>query len=107
MQDKSNSEREIGKQLLAETSNYAESALCRRKLLLHYFGEEYREENCGNCDNCTMSKKKLNASEWLQSLIETVLALKEKFKAEYVVDVLRGVDTADTEAYGHTELEGL
>lgn len=105
MQDKSNSEREIGKQLLAETSNYAESALCRRKLLLHYFGEEYREENCGNCDNCTMSKKKLNASEWLQSLIETVLALKEKFKAEYVVDVLRGVDTADTEAYGHTELE--
>ena len=52
-----------------------------------------------------MSKKKLNASEWLQSLIETILALKEKFKAEYVVDVLRGVDTADTEAYGHTELE--
>lgn len=105
MQDKSNSEREIGKQLLTETANYAESALCRRKLLLHYFGEEFKEENCGNCDNCTMPKKKLDANEWLLSLIETVLALKEKFKTEYVIDVLRGVDTADIETYGHAELE--
>lgn len=105
MQDRPNSEREIGNQLLAETIAYAESAICRRRLLLHYFGEEYQQDNCGNCDNCTMPKKKLDAKEWLQALLETVTALKGKFKSEYVIDILRGVDTPDSESYGHTELE--
>ena len=88
MQDKPISEQEIGKQLLQETAAYCESSVCRRKTLLYYFGEEYKEDNCGNCDNCLNPKKKVEAKDELCAVIETIMALKEKFKADYVIDVM-------------------
>lgn len=85
MQGKPIAEQEIGKQLLLETAAYAESSVCRRKLLLHYFGEEYTEENCGNCDNCLNPKKQVEAQDMLCAVLDTVIALKEKFKADHVI----------------------
>lgn len=105
MQGKPVSEQEIGKQLLIETANYAESSVCRRRSLLHYFGEEYDVENCGNCDNCLSPKKKVEAKDCLLATLETIIALKEKFKAEYVRDILKGVVTSDVKSYHHEELE--
>jgi len=105
MQGKPIAEQEIGKQLLFETAAYAETSVCRRKILLHYFGEEYMEENCGSCDNCSHPKKQVEAQELLVLILETICALKEKFKAEYVVNVLKGVETEDIKSYGHDELE--
>lgn len=105
MQGKPISEQEIGRQLLLETAAYAESSVCRRRGLLHYFGEEYTEENCGNCDNCLNPKKQVEAKEDLCAAIETITALKEKFKAEYVIDVMTGKKTADIKSYQHDELE--
>jgi len=105
MQGKPVSEQEIGKQLLLETASYAESSVCRRKSLLHYFGEEYTLDNCGNCDNCLNPKKKVEAKDSLCSTIETVLALKEKFKAEHVRDVMKGKATGDVRSYHHDELD--
>jgi ATP-dependent DNA helicase RecQ len=105
MQGKPVSEQEIGKQLLVETAAYAESSLCRRKMLLHYFGEEFTSDNCGNCDNCLNPKKQVEAKEELCAVIETVTALKEKFKAEYIIDVLLGKETTDVKSYKHDELE--
>ena len=98
-------EQYIGRQLLHETTAYAESAVCRRKLLLHYFGENYDVENCENCDNCRSPKKMVEAKEMLEAVLETVLALKENFKADYVVDVLLGKETADILSHKHDELE--
>lgn len=98
-------EQYIGRQLLRETTAYAESSVCRRKLLLHYFGENYEVENCGNCDNCRHPKKQVEAKEMLEILIETIVALKENFKAEYVIDVLQGKETADVLSHKHEELE--
>ena len=88
MEGKPVAEQDIGKQLLRETAAYAESSVCRRKLLLHYFGEIYTEENCGNCDNCLNPKKQVEAQDLLCTVLETVLAVKENFKAEYVIDVI-------------------
>ncbi|MTK06038.1 MAG: DNA helicase RecQ [Hungatella sp.] len=105
MQGKPIAEQEIGKQLLFETAAYAETSVCRRKILLHYFGEVYMEENCGSCDNCSHPKKQVEAQELLVLILETICALKEKFKAEYVVNVLKGVETEDIKSYGHDELE--
>jgi ATP-dependent DNA helicase RecQ len=105
MQGKPIAEQEIGRQLLFETAAYAETSVCRRKILLHYFGEEYMEENCGSCDNCSHPKKQVEAQELLVLILETICALKEKFKAEYVVNVLKGVETEDIKSYGHDELE--
>lgn len=105
MQGKPIAEQEIGRQLLFETAAYAETSVCRRKILLHYFGEEYMEENCGSCDNCTHPKKQVEAQELLVLILEAIIALKEKFKAEYVVNVLKGVETEDIKSYGHDELE--
>ena len=105
MQNKPLSEQTIGKQLLLETAGYAESSLCRRKSLLHYFGEEYPNDNCGNCDNCLNPKIKVEAKDELCAVIETVSALKEKFKADHIVDVMRGKRTADVRNLGHDELE--
>ena len=99
------SEQEISKQLLLETAAYAESSVCRRKLLLHYFGEEYAQENCHNCDNCLHPKKQVEAKELLALVIETIIALKEKFKAEYVIDVLKGKESNEIMSYKHNELE--
>jgi ATP-dependent DNA helicase RecQ len=98
-------EQEIGKQLLLETAAYAETALCRRKVLLHYFGEKYKEENCGNCDNCTKPRKLIEAKELLQTILETILTLKEKYKAEYIVNILVGIESSDIVSYGHNELD--
>ena len=105
MQGKPVSEQEIGKQLLIETANYAESSVCRRKSLLHYFGENYDEESCGNCDNCLHPRKKVEATDEMCAAIETILAIKEKFKAEYVVNMMKGNNTHDITAYHHNELE--
>lgn len=105
MQGKPVTEQEIGKQLLVETASYAESSVCRRKTLLHYFGEDYKEDNCGNCDNCINPKKRVEAKDDLLAVIETVTALKEKFKADHIINVMRGKATADVKSYGHDELE--
>ena len=105
MQGKPVAEQEIGKQLLLETAAYAETSVCRRKVLLHYFGEEYPEENCGNCDNCLNPKKKVEAKELLCAVLETISTLKEKFKAEYIVNMLTGNETSEIQSYKHNELE--
>jgi ATP-dependent DNA helicase RecQ len=105
MQGKPLAEQEIGKLLIRETQAYAETSLCRRKALLHYFGEEYKSDECGNCDNCAKPKKRIEASELLCAVIEVILALKEKFKEEYVIDILLGHKTEEVSAYKHDELE--
>jgi len=105
MQGKPVAEQEIGRQLLLETASYAETAMCRKKVLLHYFGEEYKEKNCGNCDNCVNPKRQVEAKELLQTAIEAVIALKEKFKTEYVINILRGKETSEIETYNHQDLE--
>ncbi|MBU3808652.1 MAG: RecQ family ATP-dependent DNA helicase, partial [Candidatus Phocaeicola faecipullorum] len=105
MQGKPVSEQEIGKQLLLETAAYAESSMCRRKILMHYFGEEYTEDNCGNCDNCLNPKKQVEAQELLCAVIETVIAVKENFKQDYIIDVLLGKETSEVLAHKHDELE--
>ncbi|WP_300795825.1 DNA helicase RecQ [uncultured Bacteroides sp.] len=105
MQGKPVSEQEIGKQLLLETAAYAESSVCRRKILLHYFGEEYTEDNCGNCDNCLNPKKQVEAQELLCAVIETIVAVKENFKQDYIIDVLLGKETSEVLAHKHDELE--
>lgn len=105
MQGKPIAEQEIGKHLLLETAAYADTAMCRRVVLLHYFGEKYNQPNCTNCDNCINPKKQVEAKELLLTAIEAVLALKEKYKAEYVINVLRGKETSEIETYGHQDLE--
>ncbi len=105
IQNKPVAEQEIGKQLLAETASYAESSMCRRKTLLHYFGEEYTEDSCGNCDNCLNPKKKVEAKDELCAVLETITALKEKFKSDYIIDVMRGVSNNEIKAYRHDELD--
>lgn len=98
-------EKEIGKQLLLETAAYAETAVCRRKVLLHYFGEEYTEDNCGNCDNCLHPKKYIEGQDLLLAVMETMEALKEKYKTEYIMNVMLGVESSDIMSYKHNELE--
>lgn len=105
--DKPVSEQEIGNQLLFETQSYAESTICRRKLLLHYFSEEFNEENCGNCDNCKKTYKMIDASEELELILETVKELNEKFKSEHIVDILHGNETSAVLSYKHNELENF
>ena len=107
MQGKPVAEQEIGNQLLLETQAYAESSVCRRKLLLHYFGEEYMEENCGCCDNCMKPRKFIEGQELLSLVLETILLVKEKFKAEHIVDILKGNETSDVKSYLHNELENF
>ncbi|MBQ9339830.1 MAG: DNA helicase RecQ [Paludibacteraceae bacterium] len=107
MLDKQPTEKEIGTQLLFEMQSYCESNICRRKLLLHYFGEEYEEEKCGNCDNCKKNYSLIDASELLALIIETVQELKEKFKADHIVDILKGRETAAVTSYNHTELDSF
>ena len=105
MQGKPVSEQEIGKQLLLETAAYAETSVCRRKMLLHYFGEEYNEANCGNCDNCLNPKVKVEAKELLVIVLEAISVLKEKHKADYLINFLLGKETSEIETFGHNELE--
>ena len=105
--DKTPKEIGIGNQLLFETQSYAESTICRRKLLLHYFGEEYTEEKCGNCDNCRKTYKQVDASELLQIALETIQQVNEKHRAEHIVDILHGNQTAEVMSYHHDELENF
>ncbi len=105
MQGKPVAEQEIGKQLLQETASYAESSVCRRKTLLHYFGEAYTQDNCGNCDNCLRPRKQVEAHDELCAAIEVILALKEKFKANYVINVMRGEATTEIKSYKHNLID--
>lgn len=105
MLSKTPAEQEIGRQLLAETAAYAESSMCRRRILLHYFGENYENDNCGNCDNCKHPKTFVEVTEELCAVIETALALKEKYKAEYVTCVMIGRATDEIRANGHDQLD--
>lgn len=105
MQGKPIAEQEIGKQLLLETVSYAESSVCRRKLLLHYFGEEYPRENCEACDNCLHPKSQFEGSEAVVNVLETILAVKEKFKADHVANILAGKVTSAIKSYKHHKLE--
>ncbi len=107
MQGKPVAEQEIGSQLLFETQAYAESSICRRKLLLHYFGEEYKNDNCGSCDNCMKPRKTIEGQELLSVVLETILEVREKFKAEHIVDILKGNETSDIKTYQHDELENF
>ena len=105
MQGKPIAEQEIGKQLLLETRDYAESSVCRRRSLLHYFGETYEQDNCGNCDNCLKPKKRVEASEELRAAIETIITLRERFKPEYIAHVMMGDATSEIQGYKHNELD--
>jgi ATP-dependent DNA helicase RecQ len=105
MQGKPIAEQEIGKQLLLETVSYAESSVCRRKLLLHYFGEEYPKENCEACDNCLHPKSQFEGSDAVVNVLETILAVKEKFKADHVANILAGKVTSAIKSYKHHKLE--
>jgi ATP-dependent DNA helicase RecQ len=105
MQGKPIAEQEIGKQLLLETVSYAESSVCRRKLLLHYFGEEYLKENCEACDNCLHPKSQFEGNEAVVNVLETILAVKEKFKADHVANILSGKVTSAIKSYKHHKIE--
>ena len=107
MEGKPVSEQEIGRQLIQETAAYAESSVCRRKFLLHYFGEEYHQDNCGNCDNCLHPRSKVEATEELCHLLNVLGELKDRFKAGYVIDVLTGRETDEVQAHNHGELESF
>ena len=103
MQGKPIAEQEIGKLLLLETVSYAESSMCRRKTLLHYFGEEYTEENCGNCDNCRNPKPRIDAKAALKTALEALRDIGDKFKIDHLVAVLTGKSTALVKSYGHNK----
>lgn len=105
MQGKPVAEQEIGKQLLIETVAYAETSLCRRKLLLHYFGEQYTEDSCDSCDNCLHPKEQFEGMEAITTLIKVIRETKEKFKTDHIIDVLTGKESVSVKAYGHQELE--
>ena len=107
MHGKPVAEQEIGKQLLLDTVSYAESAICRRIILLHYFGEHYGEENCGNCDNCLNPKEQINATDELITALNAIIEVKGKYKAEHVADILVGNHTAAVKSFKHSELESF
>ena len=105
MQGKPIAEQEIGKQLLLETVSYAESSVCRRRLLLHYFGEEYHQDNCEACDNCLHPKTQFEGNDHVVNVLEAVLAVKEKFKADHIANILSGKVTSAIKSYKHHKLE--
>ncbi len=103
MQGKPVAEQEIGRLLLLETVSYAESSMCRRKTLLHYFGEEYTEENCGNCDNCRNPRPQIDAKADLKTALEALREIGDKFKSDHLIAVLTGKNTALVKSYGHNK----
>ena len=105
MQGKPIAEQEIGKQLLLETVSYAESSTCRRRILLHYFGEEYKQENCEACDNCLHPKTQFEGQDFVVSMLETVLAVKERHKADHIAKILAGTLNSSIKSYKHHKLE--
>jgi len=104
MQGKPVAEQEIGKLLLLETVSYAESSMCRRKTLLHYFGEEYTEDNCGNCDNCRNPRPKIDARKDLKTALEALRDIGDKFKVDHLINILTGKTTALVKSYGHNKI---
>ena len=105
MEGKPVAEQDIGRQLLVETAAYAETSVCRRKMLLHYFGEIYDKDNCGNCDNCLHPKTKIEASAQLVTVLKTILLIKENFRTDYVIDFITGKETEEIIAHKHHEME--
>lgn len=105
MEGKPVAEQDIGKQLLQETAAYAETSVCRRKVLLHYFGEEYPHENCGNCDNCLHPKAQRDGKEALLIVLKAIIAVKEAFRQDYIVDFVKGRATDDIVSHHHEQLE--
>ena len=105
MKGKPVAEQEIAKELLQETVSYAESAVCRHKLLLHYFGEPYEKENCGACDNCLNPKKKSEASHDIKTVLEAIVSMNQLFKSKHIVNVLVGKNTAAVKSYKHNQLD--
>jgi len=105
MEGKPVAEQDIGRQLLQETAAYAETSVCRRKMLLHYFGEEYHKDNCGNCDNCRHPTTKIEASNELVIALQAILAIKENFRSDYVINFITGRDTDEILAHKHQNLE--
>ena len=105
MEGKPVAEQDIGRQLLVETAAYAETSVCRRKMLLHYFGEDYNKDNCGNCDNCLHPKTKIEAQNELVLTLNSILAIKENFRSDYVIDFIVGKETDEIVAHHHQDLE--
>lgn len=105
MEGKPVAEQDIGKQLLQETAAYAETSVCRRKVLLHYFGEDYPHENCGNCDNCLHPKVQRDGKEALLIVLKAIIAVKEAFRQDYIVDFVKGRATDDIVSHHHEQLE--
>lgn len=105
MEGKPVAEQDIGRQLLQETAAYAETSVCRRKMLLHYFGEIYPKDNCQNCDNCLHPKTKIEAQEQLVILLNTVITIKENFRSDYVIDFITGKETEEILAHKHQNNE--
>lgn len=107
MRDKPLSEREMGGQLIAETLAYAESSVCRRKLLLHYFGETLKESNCGNCDNCRNPKEKLDVKDSVKIVLDTIKEVDERFGIDYIVNIILGVSNPQIVTFRHNKLKSF
>jgi ATP-dependent DNA helicase RecQ len=107
MKNKPVAEQEIAKQLLQETVSYAESSVCRHRQLLHYFGEEYTQDNCGACDNCLNPKEQFEGQEDVINAIDAIIAVKQLFKRDYIVKFLIGDKNADIKAAKHDKLENF
>ena len=105
MEGKPVAEQDIGRQLLQETAAYAETSVCRRKMLLHYFGETYDKDNCGNCDNCLHPKTKIEAKDQLVLALKVIEAIKENFRADYIEDFIIGRETEEIIAHKHQDHE--
>ena len=105
MEGKPVAEQDIGRQLLVETAAYAETSVCRRKMLLHYFGATYDKDNCGNCDNCLHPKTKIEAKDQLVTVLKVILLIKENFRSDYVIDFIMGKETEEILAHKHHELD--
>ncbi len=107
MRDKPLSEREMGGQLISETLAYVESGVCRRRLLLHYFGEEYKKENCGNCDNCNNPKEKLEVKDSVKITLDAINELDERFGIDYVVNIILGRANPQIQTFRHDKLKSF
>ena len=107
MRDKPLSEREVGAQLINETVGFAESGVCRRKVLMSYFGEEYEKENCGQCDNCKHPKERVEAKDEAVIVLKTIKALDERFATDYAVQIIIGKLTPQNQMFRHDGLGGI
>ncbi len=107
MKGKPVAEQEIAQQLLLETVSYAESSICRHRQLLHYFGEEYSQDNCGACDNCLHPKEKFEGKKYVKILLEAILEVKQLFKAKHLVNILIGKNTATLKSYKHHQIKSF